>query len=285
MPRAPDGWTRIAFLDVGQGDATLIQPPDGLTLLIDAGGVPGSSFDLGRRVTLPTVWAFGVSRLGALVLTHGDPDHVGGAPPILRALRPREIWDGIPVPLHEPMQRLRDAAQRAHIPWIERRTGESLGAETLRIRVLNPPEPTWERRRVRNDDSIVLELRIGDVAVVLPGDITHAVEPGVVAAFEPAPMVILKAPHHGSAGSSSQVFIDALHPAAVIFSAGKRNPFGHPAPAVIERYKAAGAQVFSTADDGAVVMETDGRQVLFWTWSGVRISLMPAVADGITRRH
>ncbi|HYT67217.1 MAG TPA: DNA internalization-related competence protein ComEC/Rec2 [Vicinamibacterales bacterium] len=285
VPRAPDGWTRIAFLDVGQGDATLIQPPDGLTLLIDAGGVPGSSFDLGRRVTLPTVWAFGVSRLGALVLTHGDPDHIGGAPPILRALRPREIWDGIPVPSHEPMQRLRDAAQRAHIPWIERRTGESLGAETLRIRVLNPPEPTWERRRVRNDDSIVLELRIGDVAVVLPGDITHAVEPGVVAAFEPAPMVILKAPHHGSAGSSSQVFIDALHPAAVIFSAGKRNPFGHPAPAVIERYKAAGAQVFSTADDGAVVMETDGRQVLFWTWSGVRISLMPAVADGITRRH
>jgi competence protein ComEC len=270
IPHASPGWTRVVFFDVGQGDATLVQPPGGSPLLIDAGGVPGSSFDLGRRVTLPAAWAFGVSRLAALVLTHGDPDHVGGAPPILRALRPREIWDGIPVPGYEPMERIREAAQQAGIPWIERRTGESLAAGGLEMRVLNPLAPTWERRRVRNDDSIVLEIHVGDVAFVLPGDITKAVEPDVLAASNPAPLVILKAPHHGSAGSSSQPFVDALHPAAVIFSAGRRNPFGHPAPVVVDRYRAASAQVFSTADDGAIVVDTDGKEVRVWTWTGRR---------------
>jgi competence protein ComEC len=258
------GWTRIVVLDVGQGDATLLMPAGGPPILVDAGGVPGSSFDLGRRVTLPAVWAFGTRALAALALTHGDPDHIGGAPALLRALRPREIWEGVPVPRHEPLQRLHAAADRAGIPWIERRAGETWRFGSVTLRVLNPPPPDWERQRVRNDDSIVLEAHVGGVAVILPGDITQAVEPEVAALFDRAPLVIVKAPHHGSAGSSSPSFVDALHPAAVIFSAGQRNPFGHPAPAVVARYRAAGAQVFSTADEGAVVVDTDGRSVLVW---------------------
>ena len=264
VARPPVGCTRVIFLDVGQGDATLVQSSSGATVLVDAGGSPGSAFDVGRRVTLPAIWALGVSRLDALVLTHGDPDHIGGAPSLVRALRPHEIWDGIPVPGHQPMQSIRDQAARAGIPWIERRSGESLTAAGLDIRVLNPPQPDWERRRVRNDDSIVLEIRIGDVAFVLPGDITQAVEPSVASSFTDAPFVILKAPHHGSAGSSSQAFVNALHPAAVIFSAGKRNPFGHPAPAIVERYKASGARVFNTGDDGAIIVDTDGQRIEVW---------------------
>jgi competence protein ComEC len=273
VPDPPQGWTRVVFLDVGQGDATLVQPAGARPFLVDAGGVPGTTFDLGRRVTLPASWAFGVRRLGALVLTHGDPDHVGGAPAILRALSPIEVWDGVPVPRHEPLQNLRAAAARFGIPWIERRAGETLTAGAATLTVLNPPDPDWERQKVRNDDSIVLEVRVGHVAFILPGDITRAVEPDVVQRLVPAPLVIVKAPHHGSAGSSSPSFIDATHPAAVVFSAGRRNPFGHPAPVVVERYKAAGAAVFSTADDGAVVVDTDGAKVTMWTWTGRRLSL------------
>jgi len=289
VPPPPAGWTRVVFLDVGQGDATLLQPPDASPILVDAGGVPGNSFDMGRRVTLPALWALGVTRLGALVLTHGDPDHIGGAPPLLRALGPRAIWDGIPVASHVPLQMLHDAASRTRIPWIERRAGESLTAGSLTIRVLNPPDPDWERRRVRNDDSIVLEARVGDVAFLLPGDITQAVEPAVAAAFTPAPLVIVKAPHHGSAGSSSGSLVGATRPAAVVFSAGARNPFGHPAPVVVDRYRAAGAIAFSTAEDGAVVMDTDGRSVVVWTWAhrGRVVQLRPVhgpTADGSSQR-
>jgi competence protein ComEC len=269
----PDGWTRVVFLDVGQGDATLIWPAGGRPFLVDAGGVPGTTFDLGRRVTLPASWAFGVRTLSALVLTHGDPDHIGGAPAILRALSPAEIWDGVPVPRHEPLQRLRAAAARAGVPWITRRAGQTTIAGGATVTVLNPPEPDWERQKVRNDDSIVLEVRVGGVAFMLTGDITRAVEPEIVQGLVPSPLVIVKAPHHGSAGSSSQAFVDATRPAAVIFSAGRRNPFGHPAPVVVDRYRAAGAKVFSTAEDGAVVVDTDGTQVVIWTWNGRRLLL------------
>src|SRR3954470_3738891 len=185
VPPPPAGWTRVVVLDVGQGDATLVQPAGERPFLVDAGGVPGGAFDVGRRVTLPASWAFGVRTLSALVLTHGDPDHIGGAPAILRALSPREIWDGIPVPRHEPLRRLRDAAQRAGVPWIETRAGDTTAVGSLTVRVLNPPPPDWERQKVRNDDSVVLELRIGRVALLLPGDITSAVEPAVIARFDP----------------------------------------------------------------------------------------------------
>jgi competence protein ComEC len=264
VPPPPSGWTRIVSLDVGQGDATLVEPADAAPFLVDAGGVPGSAFDLGRRVTLPALWAFGVERLSTLALTHGDPDHIGGVPPLLRALAPVAVWEGIPVPRHEPLRLLRAAAMNASVRWRERRAGDRAEVAAVRLRVLNPPPPDWERQRVRNDDSIVLELRIGSVAVLLPGDITQAVEPDVAARVDPASLVIVKAPHHGSAGSSSPRFVSALHPAVVLFSAGQRNPFGHPAPAVVARYRAAGARVFSTAEDGAIVVDTDGEHVVVW---------------------
>jgi competence protein ComEC len=284
VPASPPGWTRVVMLDVGQGDATLVQLSDGRALLVDTGGVASPGFDLGRRVTLPASWAFGVRRLSALVLTHGDPDHIGGAPAIVRGLTPAEIWEGIPVPRHEPLRRLHDLAGRAGIPWVEKRAGQSMTAGSATIAVLNPPDPDWERQKVRNDDSIVLELRIGDVAFVLPGDITSAVEPGVAARFEPAPIVIVKAPHHGSAGSSSPAFVDAMHPSVVLFSAGRRNPFGHPAPAVVARYRSAGARVFNTAEDGAVVIDTNGRDVVAWTWNN-RLELLHAPTAASQRRH
>ena len=278
------GWTRVVFLDVGQGDATLVWPDRSPPMLIDAGGAPNSGFDLGRRVTVPALWALRLNRLGPLVLTHGDPDHIGGAPAVLRALRPSEVWEGIPVPRQGPMQALHAAATGAGMAWVERRTGQRIPAGAATITVLNPPDPDWERQKVRNDDSIVLEVRVGDVAFVFPGDISRAVEPDVAAHFSPAPIVILKAPHHGSAGSSSQPFIDALEPRAVVFSAGQRNPFGHPAAVVVARYQASGVDIFSTAADGAVVMDTDGRQVEAWTVTGRRAVIVPRVRATKTPR-
>jgi competence protein ComEC len=285
VPAPPHGWTRVVFLDVGQGDATLVWPAGARPLLVDAGGVPGTTFDLGRRVTLPALWAFGVRRLGAFVVTHGDPDHIGGAPAVLRALSPAEVWDGVAVPRHEPLRRLRAAAARAGAGWVEHRAGQALTAGAARIAVLNPPDPDWERQKVRNDDSIVLDVRVGDVSFLLTGDITRAVEPDVVRRIVPAPLAIVKAPHHGSAGSSSQAFVDATRPAAVVFSAGRRNPFGHPAPAAVARYRTAGARVFSTADEGAVIFDTDGTTVIAWTWMGRREVLRAVPVSRPTARH
>ncbi len=109
---AGDGRLHVTFLDVGQGDSAFLRFPHGGTLLVDAGGLVsgGSGFDIGDRVVAPPLRVAGVRRLGALVLTHGDPDHIGGAGAILREFRPREVWEGIPVPRFEPLTALRGAS-------------------------------------------------------------------------------------------------------------------------------------------------------------------------------
>jgi len=136
--------------------------------------------------------------------------------------------------------------------------------------VLHPPPPEWERQRVRNEDSVVLEIRIGRVSVVLPGDIGTEGERLLLPRLERGRLVILKAPHHGSATSSTQPFLDALRPSAVLFSCGRDNRFGHPHPAVVARYEAMDAEIFSTAQDGAVFVDTDGTAAEVWGWRGKR---------------
>jgi competence protein ComEC len=151
--------------------------------------------------------------------------------------------------------------------------GDADRIDGVDIRVWHPPPPDWERQRVRNDDSIVIELRHGAVSVLLTGDIEREAERALAPRLSLAPIVVLKAPHHGSATSSAEPFIRAARPVAVIVSAGRRNPFGHPHPAVVERYRAAGVEIFRTDLDGAVVVDSDGESVSVRTHSGRQRSL------------
>ncbi len=266
VPPPPQGSLRVVFLDVGQGDSTLVLMPGGRTLLVDAGGLAGSTFDIGDRVVSPALRAFGVRALDAVVLTHGDPDHIGGAPAILRRFRPPAIWEGVPVPAHVRLRDLARAAASAGATWRSVQAGDREVDGPVEIRVLHPPPPDWERPRVRNEDSIVLEIRMGDVSIVLPGDIGPEGERALAPHLAPNRIVVVKAPHHGSASSSTEAFIRATHPSAVVFSAGRGNRFGHPAPAVVERYRLAGAQMLRTAEQGAIILDTDGRSLTFTPW-------------------
>ena len=269
VPSTP-GVLRVAVLDVGQGDATLVVLPDGQAVLVDAGGMAGTTFDIGRRVVLPALRAFGVHRLHALVLTHGDPDHIGGAAAVLDTLPVGNVWEGIPVPPHEPLRAIRAIASARGVVWRTVRPGAVENAAGVEIRVLHPPEPDWERQRVRNDDSTVVELRYGDVSILLPGDIGREGEQAVLPLLSLGRTVVLKAAHHGSATSSSDDFLDASRPGVVIFSAGRNNYFGHPAPVVVHRFVRRGVPMFNTANDGAVLVETDGRRVTVRGWQSGR---------------
>ena len=273
VPAAPRGVLRVVFLDVGQGDSTLARMPDGRALLIDAGGLPGSAFDIGERVVSPALRAFGVRGIDTLVLTHGDPDHVGGAQVVLRRFGPRVIWEGVPVPPHPALRDIAASARAAGVSWRVLQAGDRESDGGVDIRILHPPPPEWERQRVRNEDSVVLEFRFGDVSVVLPGDIGREAESLITPTLDTRRITIVKAPHHGSATSSTDPFLRALHPAAVVFSAGRGNRFGHPAPVVMARYRAMHALVFRTDEDGAVVLDTDGKTVEMTTWSGRRVAL------------
>ncbi len=265
----------VTFLDVGQGDATFVRFPDGRTLLVDTGGVADGRFDLGGRVVAPALWALGLRRLDYLAITHGHPDHVGAGRAVVRDFRPGEVWEGTPVPPHEPVRVLRENADAARAAWRRLQTGDRVSFGGADLLVWHPPPPDWERQRVRDDDSLVIEVVFGQVSVLLTGDIGSQVERELAPHLAASRMRILKVPHHGSGTSSSADFLRAIRPAVVVISAGRGNPYGHPVPSVVRRYRDSGAAIFRTDEDGAVSLDTDGRSVSIRAFTGRRLAPIP----------
>ena len=276
---------RLTVFDVGQGESMLLETPSRRAILIDAGGAPFGSggLDIGHRVLAPALWARGIRSLDTLLVTHGDPDHLGGAMAVLEDFGPERLWEGVRVPQHMPTEALIDRAARHGISVEPQRAGRDLRIDGVRIRVLHPPQPDWERRRVRNDDSVVLEITYGDVALLLTGDIGAEVEQSIVPLLTPARIRILKVAHHGSRTSSSQSLLDAWRPQVAVISCGRGNRFGHPAPEVLRRLEAIGATVLRTDRDGQITIETDGRSVRTRTYVGGHRETEP-LATRSTRR-
>jgi competence protein ComEC len=269
-----DGRLHATFLDVGQGDAAFIQFPRGAAWLVDTGGLVGNSgFDIGDRVVAPVLRAAGVGRLQSITLTHGDGDHIGGAPSLLREFTPLDVWEGIPVPSFGPLRALKAAAATTGSRWTNVQRADATTIDGVRIVVRHPGVPDWERQQVRNDDSIVLDLTWNDVSLVMAGDIGKETEEAIAPLFPPRRLRVLKVPHHGSATSSTEGFIRALAPRIAIVSVGRSNTFGHPSPAVLERYRAAGAALFRTDQDGAVMLDTDGVSIDVHTFTGRTLSV------------
>jgi len=259
---------RLTMFDVGQGDALMLQVGE-RSVMVDAGGSPfGGSFDIGSRVLEPALWARGVSAIDTLLLTHGDPDHIGGALTLIDDFGPRHLWQGIPVPRATSLHAVLERAAASGAVLEQRRDGEEFRVGDARLLVLHPPPPDWERQRVRNDDSVVIEVVYRDVALLLTGDIGADVERAIVPRLTPARIRILKVAHHGSRTSTSRELLEAWRPQIALISCGRGNPFGHPTPEVIARLEAIGARVYRTDLDGEVTVDTDGQHVVVTTFTG-----------------
>jgi beta-lactamase superfamily II metal-dependent hydrolase len=145
--------------------------------------------------------------------------------------------------------------------------GEAWQAGAARARVLHPPPPDWERQRVRNDDSIVLEIVYGDVAVLLLGDVGAEVERSILSQLTRARHRILKVGHHGSRTSTSPELLEHWRPEIALISCGRENTFGHPAPEVLHRLDAIAARVYRTDLDGQITIDTDGTNLSVHTYA------------------
>lgn len=216
----------------------------------------------------PALWARGVRSLDTLVLTHGDPDHIGGARSVIADFAPGAVWEGIPVPRHMDLQETIALAQQHHARVEQKRTRDELSRSGARVRILHPPPPEWERQRVRNDDSIVIEVLYGSVAILLTGDVSAVVERTLLARLTPARTRILKVAHHGSRTSTSRELLEHWRPQIAIVSAGRGNAFGHPAPDVIQRLENVGAAIYRTDLHGQITIETDGQKIKLTTYEG-----------------
>lgn len=268
--RFGDGRLHLTMLDVGQGDAVLVTFPNGRTLLVDSGGVTtGGGFDVGDRVLGPALRHRGLGRLDYVAITHGDLDHIGGAASVTRDFGPSEIWYGTFVNNHEPTATLREVGDLKRAAWRSLLGQDRLEIGGVELRVHHPAIPDWQRQKVRNDDSLVIELRYGQVSFLLTGDIGAEVERSLIPTLDLLPTVVLKSAHHGSGTSSSEEFIRATRPTLVLISCGRGNPFGHPVPQVLERYKAIGADILRTDQVGQIEVATDGRSLSATTFTGL----------------
>lgn len=249
----------VTFLDVGQGDAALVELPGGVTLLVDGGGSFDPGFDPGAQVLVPWLERRGVRRLDAVVLTHPHPDHANGLAAVVARFPTREIWTNGARSRLPGLLRLQEAAAERGVPVVR---PHGLVAGSARVEVLHPLVdgevrvlPAWSE----NDGSIVLRILYGGRAVLLAGDIEARAEARLVASGHPLAADVLKAPHHGSRTSSTPRFVEQVRSGVVVFSVGDQNRWGFPAPLVDARWRAAGARTYRTDRDGAVTVRIDAR--------------------------
>ena len=234
LPR--QGEVELVLLDVGQGLSVLVRTGNH-QLLYDAGPAVRDGFDAGERVVVPALHALGIGRLDAVVVSHGDNDHAGGAAAV-RAALPVAAWHappGMQPPLEDASACL--AGRQWH--W-----------DGVQFRFLHP-HATFPY--LRNESSCVLLVASSHGNLLLAGDIGAVIEQGLVrrqAGLLHADVVV--APHHGSAGSSLPMFVSATGARLVLVSAGHGNRFGHPRREVVERWQRAGAEVLVSADSGAI---------------------------------
>ncbi len=243
----------IAFMDVGQGDAALVRLPEGAVLLVDGGPNWGKT-GAGASVIAPAMAAMGLDRVDAVLLSHPDADHLGGLVYVLRHLGVRTILEGPGTRSSTLYREFSTVADSLGITRWRLTAGDSLsdlsGAAAI---VLHPPREAVSRLDI-NDRSLVLRLELGGSSVLLTGDIEAPGEALLTAWGERLRTEILKVPHHGSRTSSTPGFIGAVRPKIAVASVGMRNPYGHPSSEVIERYTAAGADIYRTDLHGAVII-------------------------------
>jgi competence protein ComEC len=246
--RPAPGSLQATVLDVGQGLAVHLQTATH-DLLYDAGPPYGVHSDAGDRVVLPYLAAAGVERLDRLVLSHDDADHIGGARSVLADLPVAAVLAG-----EDDRSGLwRDALRLpgAGPDWC--RAGERWQWDGVDFEVLHPPPAAHPSRR-NNDQSCVLKVSAGAASLLLVGDLEAAGEQAMLARLgaEALASSVIVVGHHGSASSSSPAFVDAVLPEAAVHSAGYRNRFGHPHPAVWARWSEAGARNWRTDSQGAI---------------------------------
>ena len=237
--RPAEGVAWFTLLDVGQGLSAVIQTRDH-ALIYDTGGRFSPTFDAGTAVLVPYLKSRGLHHIDKVILSHGDSDHVGGAPALLKFSKVREILTSEP--------------GRIDIPDITScRRGDSWQWNGIRFKLLHPGNTMSYKS---NNKSCVLMVTVGQKKLLLTGDIEIEAESELLEVYNnQLDAGVMTAPHHGSKTSSSSEFIQAVNPELVLFSVGYRNRFNFPNEDIIRRYNNLGSKILNTARNGAILLE------------------------------
>lgn len=249
---------RFTTLDVGQGDALFFENTRHQQMLIDGGPDNAVLDQLGR------VMPFFDRSLDVVVMTHPDSDHATGLVAVVRRYHiGRFVMTGV-VKHSATYATLQQELRKRNVPVQYVHAGSRLDfSDASSFSILSPAE-SWQDRETEkaNNTSIVGKFSYRNFSVLTTGDIEEVVEREMLARNVSLAATILKAPHHGSHTSSSEQFLRAVHPEAVVISVGANNKYGHPHKDVLARYAAFHFPVFRTDQGGAVTICSDGEQ---WT--------------------
>ncbi|MFJ8458403.1 DNA internalization-related competence protein ComEC/Rec2 [Lysinibacillus xylanilyticus] len=263
--------TKLTFLNVGQGDCTVIELPFRRTVyVIDSGGLlrfeqelwktSESPYEVGRQVVVPFLKGKGIRDIDIFIVTHADADHVEGAEEILQEITMHEIHL-TPGSMDKPiMQDLLMEAKKRMVQVKEKMHGTTWRIGETSFQYLWPLETVYEG----NNDSIVLYLQQGAFRALLTGDLEEHGEQELIHLYNKqlADMTLLKAGHHGSKTSSIEPFVELLRPELTIFSAGLNNRYRHPHDEVVERFASRNLPTLTTGIDGTIEVRIRGE-----TWS------------------
>ena len=236
-PAPGEAW--LTLLDVGQGLASIVRTSNHV-LVYDTGPRFSQSFDAGSAVVLPYLRQAGIGRIDMLVVSHSDNDHMGGASAVIKQVPVVRILSGTP----------------QNISWATAdpcRDDQSWRWDGVELRMLHPH---GNAERSANNSSCVLQVSTAAGTLLLTGDIEAAAEQSLLDRHRADLSAdVIVAPHHGSASSSTDAFVEAVSPGYALFPVGYRNRWGLPKQQVAQRYLDAGASVYDTATHGAVTVK------------------------------
>jgi competence protein ComEC len=268
-----DRYLRLTFLDVGQGDAALIQFPSGRTMLID-GGVRHGNFDVGRLTLAPYLWDQSINRIDYLVMTHPQADHAGGLVYVLQKFQVGEIWTNGASKHAEFFNDFTRAASHRGFP-IQTTSSASppVDVDDAFVMVLHPGEQSAGLKD--NDRSLVMKVQHGKHSVLFTGDIEARAERELLHWADLLESTVIKVPHHGSRSSIEPAFLIQVCPRIAVISAGTLNSFGHPSPETLAAYHLLGSRIYRTDRDGVVIFITDGEQLRVMTYKDWVLTPVP----------
>ncbi len=253
--REGSGTLSVAFLDVGQGDAILIEAPGGARVLIDGGKGGAVLRALGEQL------AFGDRSLDVIIATHPDLDHIGGLPEVFARYEVGMFIEPCVADDGADYAALREAVRQEGLETVCAGAGMALVLEEgVRLDLLFPDRDA--RSLEANTASVVARLSYGDTAFLFTGDSPIAIEEYLASVHgDSLASDVLKLGHHGSKTSTSELWLKAVRPEHVVISVGCDNTYGHPHKEVIDRLEAAKIATHETCNEGTIVFGSDGYAV------------------------
>lgn len=247
---------RITHLNVGHGDAAVVELPRGKVLVIDAGGVAVGDFDTGESIVAPYLRSRKILKIDFLLVSHARIDHYGGMRTLAQEFSPSEFWSGAAKGGTQRFEDLEETLDRLKIVRREL-TGDAPCREFTPVRLCFLFGPDGNAV----ESPVVVRLEYGKASFLFASDIDRRQELHLAQHPYGLTSTVVKMPRHGSPTASSPVFIAAVKPKLAILSAGFRTRAEANRAEVVERYREAGAEVLRTYDDGAIILETDGATI------------------------